>query len=72
MELLTIDKKLPHFLEYNIFEPLILINELKKIVKELKQKNPCLKNYKLMDVGFSSSKTRTQPRMRLYFIKKSL
>ncbi len=72
MELLTINKKLPHFLESNLREPFTLIKELKEIVRELKEKNPCLKNYKLMDVGFVSSKARTSPRMSLYFIKRSL
>ncbi|HHY42007.1 MAG TPA: hypothetical protein GX514_04060 [Thermoanaerobacterales bacterium] len=71
MELLTINKEMPHFLAFNLHEPFVLINELKKIVKDLKQKNPNLNNYRLMDVGFTANK-KDISQMRLYFIKKSL
>lgn len=72
MELLTINKVMPRFVEFNLHEPIILMNELKKIVKDLKQKNPNLENYRLMDVGFTPNPNKDISEMRLYFIKKSL
>lgn len=71
MELLTINKKLPRRQILSLQEPLLLIKELKQIVRELKDKNPILCNYKLMDVGFTSIKNQKASRMKLYFIKKS-
>ncbi|WP_422443980.1 hypothetical protein [Thermoanaerobacterium sp. DL9XJH110] len=69
MELLTISKTLPRHLEFSLQDPLMMIMELKKIVKELKEKNPTLKNYRLMDVGFTAGQNHKIPQMRLYFIK---
>jgi len=69
VELLTINKEMPKLLMFNLHKPSIVVDELKKIVKELKQKNPDLNNYCLMDVGFSPNKDMSQ--MRLYFMKKS-
>jgi hypothetical protein len=71
MELLTINRVLPQLLEVNLHEPIILVNELKKIVRDLKEKNPNLENYRLMDVGFSPNHNKDISQMRLYFIKKS-
>ena len=71
MELLTINKVMPQLLEVNLHEPIILMNELKKIVKDLKQKNPNLENYRLIDVGFTPNPNKDISQMRLYFIKKS-
>lgn len=71
VELLTINKEMSQFLLFNLHEPIILVNELKKIVKDLKQKNPKLNNYRLMDVGFAYN-NKDISQMRLYFIKKSL
>ncbi|HHY71230.1 MAG TPA: hypothetical protein GX519_06240 [Thermoanaerobacterales bacterium] len=62
---------MPQFLEFNLHEPIILINELKKIVKDLKTKNPNLENYRLMDVGFTPNPSRDISQIKLYFIKKS-
>jgi len=70
VELLTINKEMSRFLVFNLHEPTILVNELKKIVKELKHKNPNLNNYRLMDVGFTPDENMSQ--MRFYFIKKGL
>ncbi|HQE04751.1 MAG: hypothetical protein WBJ30_11110 [Tepidanaerobacteraceae bacterium] len=69
VELLTINREMPRFLAINLHKPCIVINELKKIVKDLKQKNPHLNNYCLMEVGFSPDKEISH--MRLYFMKKS-
>ncbi|HHX22509.1 MAG: hypothetical protein ACOX2A_10250 [Tepidanaerobacteraceae bacterium] len=69
MELLTINKVMPQLFEY-INDPYIFMYELKSIVKELKQKNPILRNYRLMDVGFPSNHNKSYSQMRLYFIKK--
>jgi len=71
MELLTINREMPKLIEFNLHEPIILVNELKKIVSELKRKNPNLNNYCLMDVGFSPN-SKDMSQMRLYFVKKSL
>jgi len=71
VELLTINKEMSQFLLFNLHEPIILVNELKKIVKDLKQKNPKLNNYRLIDVGFAYN-NKDISQMRLYFIKKSL
>lgn len=68
MELLTINKTLPCHLQLNLQEPLTILHEVKKIVKELKEKNPVLRNYRLMDVGLPR-KNQKNPRMSLYFIK---
>ncbi|HHY05177.1 MAG TPA: hypothetical protein GX534_08330 [Thermoanaerobacterales bacterium] len=69
MELLTILKSFNFHLDVKPQELLNIIKEIKKIVRELKQKNPCLKNYKLMDVGFVFANKK--PQMKLYFIKRS-
>lgn len=71
VELLTINKEMPQCLVFNLHKPIVLINELKKIVKDLKQKNPNLNNYRLMDVGFAPNNKEIS-QMRLYFVKKSL
>lgn len=68
MELLTINKKVPRHFQINLQEPAALVYELKKIVRELKEKNPVLLNYKLMDVGLPG-KNQKIPHMSLYFIK---
>ncbi|HHW03487.1 MAG TPA: hypothetical protein GXX35_11900 [Thermoanaerobacterales bacterium] len=68
MELLTINKTLPRQVQKNLQEPVVLVHEIKKIVRELKEKNPILRNYKLMDVGLPDKNQKT-PRMNLYFIK---
>ena len=72
MELLTINKPMSHQLESKLHEPITLIKELKKIVKELKAKNSTLNNYKLMDVGFITGANQKPSRMKLYFIKRSI
>lgn len=72
LEILTIRKVMPYRLKYNIQDPLILINELKKVVKELKTNNPYLKNYKLMDVGFAIVDKQKSSHMSLYFKKEAL
>lgn len=56
---------------FDIQEPVVLMNELKKIVKELKERNPNLRDYKLMNVGFTSNHKLDISQMRFYFIKKS-
>ncbi|MDD4569454.1 MAG: hypothetical protein PHE70_04935, partial [Tepidanaerobacteraceae bacterium] len=71
MELLTINKVKPQLLDFSFNEPIVLINELKRIVKDLKQKNPNLNNYRLMDVGFTSNSNKNISQMKLYFIKRS-
>lgn len=71
VELLTIIKEMPKLLAFNLHKPSVVVSELKKIVKDLKQKNPHLNNYCLMDVGFLTNNT-DKSQMRLYFIKKSL
>lgn len=58
-------------LDFSFNEPIVLINELKRIVKDLKQKNPNLNNYRLMDVGFTSNSNKNISQMKLYFIKRS-
>lgn len=68
MELLTINKTVPRHLQLNLQEPTALVYELKKIVRELKKKNPILRSYRLMDVGLPGKNQNTQ-RMSLYFIK---
>lgn len=68
MELLTINKKVPRHFQINIHEPAAIVYELKKIVRELKEKNPILLNYKLMDVGLPD-KNQKIPHMSLYFVK---
>jgi len=70
VELLTINKEMPALLAFNLHKPAVLVKELKKIVKDLKQKNPVLHNYCLMDVGFLPNQEMSQ--MKLYFLKKSL
>lgn len=70
MELLTINKKFPHRQIMNLEEPMMLIKELKQVVKELKVNNPKLCNYKLMDVGFPPVEDQKESRMKLYFVKK--
>ena len=72
MELLTINKPMSRQLESKLYEPIKLIKELKTIVKELKEKNPSLKNYKLMDVGFITGINQKPSRIKLYFIKRSI
>lgn len=72
MELLTINKPMSRQLEDKLHEPVKLIKELKKVVRDLKAKNPLLENYKLMDVGFIKSINQKPSRMKLYFIKRSL
>jgi len=37
---LTINKEMPALLAFNLHKPAVLVKELKKIVKDLKQKNP--------------------------------
>ena len=71
VELLTIYKALPRPVEINLHEPMIILKEIKKIVKDLKSKNPRLKNYRLMDVGFTSECMPRGSGMKLYFIKGS-
>ena len=71
MELLTINKTLPRRQVINLQEPLLLVKELKKIVRDLKDKNPNLCSYKLMDVGFTSVNDQRVSHMRLYFVKRS-
>jgi len=68
LELLTINKTVPRHLQLNLQEPAALVYELKKIVRELKEKNPILRSYRLMDVGLPGKNQNTQ-RMSLYFIK---
>jgi len=71
MELLTINKAIPRPVEINIHEPVAILKEIKKIVKDLQEKNPNLKSYRLMDVGFTSGGFYSGSRMKLYFIKGS-
>lgn len=71
LEILTIKRVVPHYLRYNIQDPLILIREIKKIVKDLKKHNSFLKNYRLMDVGFTAKKQKLS-HMNLYFKKEAL
>lgn len=71
MELLTINKTLPRRHFPSLQEPLLLIKELKEIVRDLKDKNPKLYGYKLMDVGFTSVCNYQASHMRLYFVKRS-
>lgn len=67
LEMLTIRKPMPHQINYDMQDPLLLINELKRIVKDLKKNNPSLKNYKLVDVGFFPIGRRGKSHMSLYF-----
>lgn len=69
MELLTINKAIPRPLEVNFHEPMVVIGEIKKIVKDLKERNPSLKSYRLMDVGISQDNNCNGSRVKLYFIK---
>lgn len=71
MELLTINKIIPRYNKFDLKEPYILLNELKQMVKDLKNKNPLLQNYKLKDVGFPFDKEQQLSFVRLYFVKKS-
>lgn len=68
LELLTINKKLPSHFCATLQEPVALVYELKKIVRELKEKNPILLDYKLMDVGLPV-KSQEISHMSLYFIR---
>lgn len=68
MEILTIRRKaIPH-LSCDVTDPLLLLQELKMMVKDLKKNNPCLEDYRLVDVGFTSTFNNQKiSYMSLYF-----
>ena len=71
MELLTVNSVMSNFIKVNLNEPKILLKELKKVVRELRQRNPHLGDYCLMDVGFTTGRKNDTSQIRLYFTKKS-